>query len=170
MGVNKALLPFGGFKTLTQYQLDKFSPYFSNVYVSCKDKTEFDFKAEFIEDLKEYKESAPFIGLISLFEALECSTIFVLSVDAPFFNIEHFKKLHKHIGNYQGIIAKSPNGDQPLCAIYKKEILQTLKSLVKEKKYRFSDLFEHISLCKVCFEDEKIFTNLNTPFDYKKVY
>jgi len=168
MGVDKALLPFRGFDTLTEFQLSKFSSSFKKVYIGCKDKTKFDFEADFIEDLKEYKDSAPHVGLISAFETLDSDKIAVLSVDVPFFETKHFGKLYKHLGNHEAVVAKSPQGKQPLCAIYKNTILPTLKELTKEKKYRFAYLFEKIDVKFVEFEDEGVFTNLNTPEDYEE--
>ncbi len=168
MGANKALLPFGRFETLTEYQIAKFSPYFSKLYVSCKNRAKFNFDADFIEDLPLYKDSAPHVALISIFETLNVDGIFVLSVDTPFFNIEHFKKLYSAFDG-KSTISKSPHGNEPLCAIYTKEILPKLKELADEKRYRFADLFEKISHDFVEFEDRGIFTNLNTPQEYKRV-
>jgi molybdopterin-guanine dinucleotide biosynthesis protein A len=168
MGKDKALLPFNGFETLTQFQLSKFSPYFKKVYIGCKSKTKFDFKADFIEDLKEYEDSAPHVGLISVFETLKADEIFVLSVDVPFFDIKHFKKLYEHLDTHEAVVAKSPKGEQPLCAIYRSSILPYLKELTNEKKYRFAYLFEKIDVKFVKFEDEDVFINLNTPEDYEK--
>ncbi len=169
MKTDKALLPFGGFDTLAEFQLSKFKPYFQKVYIGCKNKTKFNFEAEFIEDLKQYEDWAPHIGLISAFEILNEDAIFVLSVDAPFFNIEHFEKLYKELNSKDAIVAKSTDGKQPLCAIYKKSILPHLKELTKEKQYRFSNLFEKISVDFIEFDDNEIFTNLNTLEDYKRV-
>jgi molybdopterin-guanine dinucleotide biosynthesis protein A len=169
MGTNKALLPFRGFDTLTQFQLDKFKPHFQKVYIGCRDKTEFNFEAEFIEDLKEYEDFAPYIGLISAFETLDVDVISVLSVDAPFFDIEHFEKLYRELNSKDAVVAKSLDGKQPLCAIYKKSILPHLKELTKEKKYRFAYLFDKIDVKFVEFDEERIFTNLNTLEDYEKV-
>ncbi len=170
MGSDKALLPFGRFDTLTEFQLSKFTPYFQKVFVGCKSREKFDFEAEFIEDLKIYEDWAPFIGLVSVFETLDVDAIFVLSVDVPFFDVGHFEKLYEHLDNHEGIIAKSPNGKQPLCAIYTRKILPHLKKLINKKEYRFASLFRKISLSIVEFDDEKVFTNLNTKQDYQKVF
>jgi molybdopterin-guanine dinucleotide biosynthesis protein A len=169
MGRDKALLPFGGYPTLTQYQLERFKPYFQKIYIGCKDKRKFDFEADFVEDLKNYEDSAPHIGLISAFEKLDTDTICVLSVDTPFFEPNHFQTLlEQNSKDCDAIIAKSPNGNQPLCAIYKYSSLPTLKQLAKIKKYRFTHLFEKIQTTFVPFDEEKIFTNLNTPDEYTK--
>ena len=168
MGRDKALLPFGKFETLTQFQLAKFQPLFQKVYIGCKSKTKFNFEANFIEDLKEYEDAAPHVGLISAFETLKTDKIFVLSVDVPFFDITHFEKLYAHLYDHEAVVAKSPKGKQPLCAIYKSSILPHLKELIHEKRYRFAHLFEKLDIKFVTFDDEKIFANLNTPEDYKK--
>ncbi|MCH9813710.1 MAG: NTP transferase domain-containing protein [Epsilonproteobacteria bacterium] len=168
MGRDKALLPFGEFDTLTQYQQAKFAPYFRQVYISCKSHSKFDFDANFIEDLTDYEDSAPHVGLISAFEQLQSDAIFVLSVDTPFFKIEHFEKIYAQFQDHDAIIAQSPSGAQPLCAIYSRSVLPHLKNLTETKKYRFAHLFEKINIHTVLFEDESIFTNLNFPEDYEK--
>ena len=167
MGRDKALLPFKGFDTLTEFQLSKLSSNFKNLYVSSKDKKKFDFKANFIEDLKEYQDSSPYIALISSFKTLDDDVVAFLSVDVPFFKGEHFETLYANLDNHQAVVAKSPNGKQPLCAIYKREVLQHLIALTNKKKYRFDYLFERIDVKFVEFEDEEIFVNLNTPDEYK---
>ncbi len=168
MGEDKSLLPFGDFPTLTEFQLHKFQPHFENVYISCKHKEKFDFQANFIEDNPLYQTSAPFIALISIFETLQCDEIFVLSVDTPFFETEHFEKLLSHNKKEASIIvSKSSSGTQPLCAIYKKEILPIMIELNQQKRYRFSGLFDKISTKYIEFADDEIFTNLNFPQDYK---
>ena len=166
MGEDKALLPFGGFKTLTEFQLAKFKPFFKNIYISCKNKEKFNFQANFIEDNPDYHDSAPFIGLISVFETLECDAIFILSVDTPFFKNEHFEKLIKR-KDASIIVSKNNDKTQPLCAIYKKEVLPIMISLAKEKKYRLSGLFEKTKTNYVTFTEDNIFTNLNFPEDYQ---
>ena len=169
MGRDKALLPFGGYPTLTQYQIARFTPYFEKIYVGCKSREKFDFEANFIEDLREYSDSAPHIGLISAFEQIKSNTICVLSVDTPFFSHEAFQKLLDHTDtDTDAIIAQSPKGRQPLCAVYRDTVLPHLKALTKTKQYRFAALFERISTTFVPFEDEKLFTNLNTPEEYAK--
>lgn len=169
MGRDKSLLPFKGFNTLTEFQLNKFSPHFENVYIGCKSRTKFNFEANFIEDLNVYEDSAPHIGLISAFEQLQDDAIFVLSVDAPFFDASHFVKLFEALNDHDAVVAQSPSGDQPLCAIYRRSILPTLKHLTNEKRYRFAHLYEQINVHFVPFTDETPFTNLNFPEDYEKV-
>ena len=168
MGEDKALLPFGGFNTLTEYQLDKFKPYFKDIYISCKNSDKFDFEANFIEDNPAYHDSAPLIGLLSVFETLQCDAIFALSVDTPFFENEHFETLLKNDDRQSSVILpESKSGLQPLCAIYKKELLSIMIAMVKKKKFKFAEMLHHVKIKKIFFSDEKIFTNLNFQDEYK---
>jgi molybdopterin-guanine dinucleotide biosynthesis protein A len=169
MGKDKALLPFGGFQTLTEFQLHKLSPHFKEVYISCKDREKFSFDANFIEDNPNYHDSSPLIALLSIFEQLSTDKIAVLSVDTPFFNATHFQKLLKKDNKKASIIvAKSSNGSEPLCAIYKKEVLPTIRRLLTEKKYKMRALFENIQTQYVDFNEDEIFTNLNFQEDYQR--
>lgn len=170
MGRDKALLPFGGYQTLTEYQIARFKPHFDKIYVGCKSKEKFNFEANFIEDLPRYKDSAPHIGLISAFEQLHEEIICVLSVDTPFFSYEDFQKLLAHMTpEADAVVAQSPKRDQPLCTVYRRSILPHLETLAEARKYRFRDLFDRIETIFVPFDDERPFTNLNTPQEYAQV-
>ena len=68
MGHDKALLPFGGYDSLSQYQYEKLQKMFNTVYVSAKDD-KFDFSPQLIED--KYEQSSPLVGLISIFETID---------------------------------------------------------------------------------------------------
>ena len=166
MGEDKSLLPFASSPTLTQYQFKRFKPYFKNIYISCKSKDKFSFKANFIEDFTQ-KESSPFVGLISVLEELDDEYVFVLSVDTPFFSFEDFLKLSSNL-DADAIVARTKNSYQPLCAIYKKSILPHLKELYHDKSYKFIFLYDKIKVKYVDFEDEKSFDNLNYKEDYQK--
>jgi len=167
MGEDKSLLSFASYPTLTQYQLERFKPYFKNIYISCKSKEKFNFDANFIEDFTK-EESSPFIGLISVFEKLTDESIFVLSVDTPFFRYEDFLKLYENINGADAVVARTKKSYQPLCAIYKRAILPHLKELDKEKLYKFIFLYDKIKVKYVDFENEKSFDNLNYKDDYQK--
>ncbi len=169
MGEDKALLPFGDAPSLTQYQLDKFKTHFKEVYISCKSRDKFNFDANFIEDNPHYKDNAPLIGLISVFEQLQCNEIFVLSVDTPFFENSHFEKmLQKRDTTAWATVAKSSNGAEPLCALYKKEVLPVMIEKAAQKAYKLSSLLEEFSIQYIDFSDNEIFTNLNYPAEYQK--
>ena len=80
MGEDKALLSFGNFKTLTEFQLSRLSKIFSNVYISCKDQNKFDFQANFLEDDKNISTFAQ-VAAIAALEDIEYTNAYVREVN-----------------------------------------------------------------------------------------
>lgn len=170
MGEDKALLPFGKYSTLAEYQYTKLSKIFQNVYISTKNPHKFNFLANFIIDLPSLQENyAPTIGFISAFEELSSDKIFVLSVDSPFVSENEIKKLiQKDSDLYDATIAKTKYGIQTMCGIYHRSLLPNFKIMQEENKHKLSNLLQNSKTQYLAFEDENIFLNLNNPHDYKE--
>ena len=163
MGKNKALLPFASSPTLTQFQLQRFSTTFKKVYISCKEKDIFDFKANFIEDF--YKDiSSPIVALYSVLKSLDEKIVAILSVDTPFVSKDIYEKLLKFIDTHEAVIPDY----HPLCGIYKKDILPILEKMIKENEHSLKELFEKIDVKKVSFSNQKEFENLNFYEEYER--
>ena len=101
MGEDKALLPFGNYPTLTEFQQAKLSTLFDKVYISAKEN-KFDFDCMVIED--NYIVNSPLVGLISVFETLNVEEVFILSVNEPFVNKETIQKLLSNNESYLDVI------------------------------------------------------------------
>ncbi len=166
MKEDKALLPFGGFSSLAEFQYERLSKLFDSVYISSK-KDKFNFDAKVIKDVNNI--SSPLVGLVSIFETLACDEIFVLSVDAPFVKKYVITKLYdaREIG-VDVIVVESQNGLEPLCAIYRRSFLTEAKSALKNNTHRLQTLFEQLKVKKVPIEEEHFFMNLNYPHEYKE--
>ncbi len=167
MGKDKALLPFGGDKTLTEYQINRVKSWFNALHVSCKNGDKFDFKASFIEDVKEFEIFSPLVALYSILKKLQTS-VAILSVDTPFVSKEVYEKLYKNSKNFEAIIAKSPFGTHQMCAIYKPSILPILKEQIEDDNHKIRELLKRVKTKYIEFDDDKPFTNLNKIEDYKK--
>ncbi len=167
MGSDKSLLPFGNFKTLTQFQLNKHKNNFSSLHVSCKTKDKFDFEASFIEDTKEFDEYSPLIALYSILKEFD-TPVCILSVDTPFVDIEVFEKLFTCKEENDVVIASSPYGSHQLCAIYSPCILPILKEQIKENNHKIRNLLDKVKTKYVDFENDEPFSNLNHPEEYEK--
>ena len=167
MKKDKALLPFGGFSTLAEYQYQRLLPYFDNIFISSKNN-KFNFPIRIIEDC--YADSSPLVALISIFETLEeTKEVFVLSVDAPFVSPKSIEKLYQNSYKYHDIIvAESNNGVEPLCAIYKNSILEPAKRLLKKNNHRLQTLLNEVQTVKIKIEGEREFMNLNYPREYEE--
>jgi len=165
MGMDKALLPYLEYETLSEFQYRKLQKYFTSVYLSSK-INKFDFRCELILDTKD--ESSPLVALVSIFEQLNIERIFVLSVDAPLIDKTIIEKLFSNDdAYYDATIAKSPRGLQPLCGIYHRSILTKAKVALKNDIHKLTKLLNESYTHKVPFDKETPFTNLNHKEEYE---
>lgn len=167
MGSDKALLPFGDFKTLTEYQLNRLKPYFPSLYISAKNSAKFQFEASFIEDISSYSEHSPLIALLSILEHFQ-TPVCVLSVDTPFVTPEVFEKLYKQLDHHDAVIATSPCSSHQLCAIYAPSITEKIRELLSHNEHKIRLVLQQSNTHYVPFEDDTLFLNLNYPEEYNK--
>lgn len=167
MKSDKALLPFAGYRSLAEYQYQRYAPHFSKVYLSSK-QDKFDFSADIIED--RYKDSSPLVALVSIFETLvEVDELFILSVDMPFITPEIIERLYAEAKEESSVIvAASPYGLEPLCGIYRRTLLVEAKVLLAEDNHRLQSLLKRVVTQKIWIEDNKAFMNLNHPSEYEE--
>ena len=168
MGEDKALLPFGSYKTLTQYQFQRLSQIFQNVYISTKNPKKFTFKAEFIVDEREDNYS-PLNGFLAIFEQLQADSVFVMSVDTPFISDLEIKKLvEADKANNDATVAQTKEKIHPLCGIYHRSIFQEILRMFVNNRHKLTELLKNTNCSYVSFENERAFLNLNRPSDYQE--
>jgi len=166
MGKDKALLPFGSYATLTEFQHARLSTLFQKVYISAK-TNKFHFTCNVIKDTRE--ESSPLVGIVSIFETLKVEEFFILSVDVPFVEKDTIEKIFKHTqSSYDVIVAQSPSGIQPLCGLYRKSILPLARKQLERHNHKLHDLLNMANTLRVPFDEDEPFTNLNHPKEYQK--
>ncbi|MCK9490682.1 MAG: molybdenum cofactor guanylyltransferase MobA [Sulfurimonas sp.] len=172
MKEDKSLLSFGGFNTLTEFQFFRLKKIFKYVYISCKDKSKFDFPtkngdATFIEDAKSIEVFAPTAGFVAIFQTLKTDSFFALSVDAPFVGLKEIEALvDADSFNADACIAKTAFGIQPMCGIYHRSLEKKFIKMLKEDNHKLGFLLKSSKTTFVNFEDEKAFLNLNHPHEY----
>jgi len=171
MGKDKALLPFGGYATLAEYQYRRLLPLFERVSLSTKED-KFPFAAPLILD-HDSEQSSPMVALASILSALKGDTVFVLSVDMPFVDAALIEKLFAAARLHPDasvIVARSPEGTEPLCAIYRTTLLPRVEDLLRQGEHRMHTLIKNISSVEVLCDRETPFANLNTPEDYRRYH
>ncbi|WP_309499668.1 molybdenum cofactor guanylyltransferase MobA [Sulfurovum sp.] len=166
MGKDKALLPFGSYPTLTEFQHAKLSTLFQKVYISAK-TNKFHFACNVIEDTQQ--ESSPLVGIVSIFETLNVEEVFILSVDVPFVEKNIVGEILKYAQtSNDAIVAQSPSGIQPLCGLYRKSILPFAQKQLENHNHKLHDLLSMADTLFVPFDVDEPFTNLNHPQEYEK--
>ncbi len=167
MGQDKALLPFGGYETLAEYQYRRLSLLFSSCYLGAK-ADKFSFGAPVILDADAIY--SPTSGLLGAFEALK-GDFAVLGVDMPSVDEQVFTSLFAvyREGGFAAYIAQSPRGGHPLCGIYTRKLLPALQEAHAKKRYGLHRLLADVKTRWVSFESDAPFVNLNTPEEYVRV-
>lgn len=168
MGSDKALLPFGDFQTLTEFQLHRFQSHFSALHVSAKEPSKFAFKASFINDTQAYQDHSPLVALLSILEHLQ-TPVCVLSVDTPFVTPEIFAKLYENFEEGDdAIIARSPCASHQLCALYAPSIIQVIRAQLEKNEHKIRAVLSQSRTKFISFETDEPFFNLNHPEEYRE--
>ncbi|MDD3476101.1 MAG: molybdenum cofactor guanylyltransferase MobA [Sulfurimonas sp.] len=169
MGEDKALLPFGSFDTLVEFQLHNLKKIFKNIYISCKEKSKFNFEATFIEDIKTSSTYAPTLGFVSAYEYLESDKFFVISVDTPFITLFVIKELlSADKDTNDATIAKLNGSIQPMCGIYHRSLEKKFSQMLQDDNHKLGLLLKNSNTDYVEFKEEKPFLNLNHPHEYQE--
>lgn len=169
MGEDKALLPFGGFSTLTEFQFNRLGKLFKNVYISCKMQNKFHFNATFIEDIPTTDVYAPTLGFLAMYKYLESEKVFVISVDTPFIKEEDIITLIKSDQNDVDATIATLNGNiQPMCGIYHRSLEKHFINMFNNDNHKLGLLLKNSQTTYVNFRDETSFLNLNNPQEYQK--
>lgn len=167
MGRDKALLPFQGYSTLSEFQYAKLKCHFADVYLSSKEN-KFPFRCTCIRDMDTC--SSPLVALVSLFSQIKTDNIFILSVDTPLVTKEIIDRLCQvDYTRYDAVVAAHKNGTEPLCAIYNRTLLQEAKNAIEKEEHALHKLLKNATVKYVYFENSKSFTNLNYPETYEKL-
>ncbi|OYZ57023.1 MAG: molybdenum cofactor guanylyltransferase [Sulfuricurvum sp. 24-42-5] len=168
MGQDKALLPFGNYPSLAQYQYERLKQLFSHVYISAKNRDKFTFNPYVIEDPTNC-DFAPTAGFVAVFDHLECDRIFVLGVDTPFVDETVIQKLlDADASQYNAIVAKTSSGTHPMTGIYHRSLLGELKRMLNDGDHRLGKLLSSVKTQYVQFPFEEPFSNLNHPNEYEE--
>lgn len=172
MGEDKALLPFGNFDTLTEYQHNRLSKIFNNLYISCKDRSKFHFEADFLEDIEDDLSAnvfSPVVGFLTIFKLLKATRVFVIGVDTPFISTEEITQLlNADTQTVDATIARVEDKVQPLCGIYHISLQPSFQKMLEEDNHKLQYLLKTSNTKYVDFKNKEKFLNLNHPHEYEE--
>ncbi len=169
MGEDKALLPFGSYSSLAQFQYERMKKIFLHVSISAKSSDKFSFTCNTIEDPKNINTFAPTAGFVALFDTLHIKKAFVLSVDTPFIDKSIIQALiDADNDTLDAVIAKTEQGPHPMCGIYHSSLHVKFQEMLDTDNHRLGKLLASSKTKYLYFEDETPFANLNHPHEYKE--
>lgn len=164
----KAFLEFEG-STFIDRTLNAISDYEEKI-ISCNDIEKYkDFEDIALIVLDDFKEIGPIGGIYSSLKVSRFSHSLIVAGDMPFLN----KKLLNYLGEYnfeEDALIPVVNGRiQPLCGIYKKDILKTIEEMINNKNYKLKSLLEKINTKYIDMNEVDNFSNINTIEEYDKL-
>lgn len=164
MGKDKTLLPFGGFDTLTHYQVAKFSKAFDEVYVSSKFE-KFSPPLNLIKD-ESAGSYSPMLALYSVLKNFDHS-VFIIPADMPFFDLSSLKELAKFKDKFDMVIAGDDEHIHSLCGFFNPKLATLAHELYLKNEHKIG-LLRKSCKCKIVnFSNKDQFFNVNFPQEYE---
>ncbi|MEA3316197.1 MAG: molybdenum cofactor guanylyltransferase MobA [Campylobacterota bacterium] len=168
MGEDKSLLPFKNKSSMVEYQYDKLSKIFQNIYISSKtNKFNFNKSLNIIID-NEQNISSPMVALKTIFEKIEYEKIFIITVDTPLIEKNTILTILENSCNYDITIAKDRYKIHNLCGVFTKKIYLNILNLIKNNNHKINYLIKSSNHKILSFNNSNQFININKKEDYIK--
>jgi molybdopterin-guanine dinucleotide biosynthesis protein A len=138
--------------------------YFSTVYISAKQQSDYKFEIPVIADLAP--DCGPLMGIYSSLRQSAKEKNFIIATDIPVIDLQCIQKLLFHASQYD-IVVPANNGQlEPLYAIYSKCLSVKIKNLLEQGERKVAVLFDQCET-KVIEIEMPWYKNLNTREDYE---
>ena len=124
-----------------------------------------------------YKNKGPLSGIHSALVNSDTENNFIISCDTPLISSELIKIIINTESDKSVIIPKTKRGIEPLCGVYSKQCLPSIKNILlsETKNYCMNHFLEKIDVEYLDMENsftgytDDLFFNLNTKKDYKEI-
>ena len=169
-GQDKTKLKFGG-QTLLARTLAIIDPI-------CDEKLISSNSLETYADCRIVPDRSPGQGplgaLYSCLLAARNPYLLIVATDMPFITTRALQKLGQEINGFDVVIPKSPDGMQPLAALYSKECIDPIRYQLEQGNLKIRSFFSQIRSKVIDCRDfpdiyhKNIFLNINSPADLEK--
>jgi len=167
MGIEKGLALLNQ-RPLIEYTVSVLKPITGQILISSNTHSYSYLGFPVIAD--QYPGSGPMGGIFSCLGRSETIGNLVLSCDTPFVNTELLNNLISVGGSYDVVVPFHTTGFyEPLCALYKKSVLDVMQSFIKKGNFKIPDLFKVLNTYKYELpagtDVSRLFFNINAPAD-----
>ena len=175
-GWNKALETIGS-KSLIQWVIDRLATFSTEIIiVTAQDETLPYFPSSMTRIVADiYPGKGPLGGIYTGLVASASSHAIVVSCDMPFLNTALLEYMAQLSSTFDVAVPRTGKGIERLCAVYSKNCLVPIHSLLERNELRVSELFNMVKMKYV--EESEInrfdpkhlsFFNINTQADLAK--
>jgi molybdopterin-guanine dinucleotide biosynthesis protein A len=172
MKTNKALLKFKG-KELIQYPLAILNQLCNEIVISSNSGNLNTTEYTIVPD--EFEGIGPISGIYSCLKKISNQQAIVITCDNPFLNVGLFSFLLEKHKNAAATVPRTFDGNiEPLCAIYSRDVLQTIEESIKAGDYKMHNLVNKLNVSFVDITNDlpfynlNMFANINTMSDYNR--
>jgi molybdopterin-guanine dinucleotide biosynthesis protein A len=166
-GEDKSLLPVEG-QPLIAHIAGQLQGHFDEIIIGSNDPGKYKFlNLRIIQDIE--KDKGPLMGILSCLNASSSELNFITACDIPVMNT---KLIHDMIQvSKEAEIVMPVSGDnnyEPLYALYKRSIIPTAETILKNHGRRIIELLNYAKVRFFDFEHSTWYENLNRKDDYLK--
>ena len=176
IGANKAFLDIDGIR-LIEKALNIYRRLFSEIIIVTNDPLSYlEFTdAMLVTDI--YKGKGPLGGIYTGLFYSKNNHAFISACDMPYLNKDFLVYLIGQRGKHDVIVPELPEGFQPLHAIYSRDCLSPIKRLLLMDQLKITGFYRDMRVLTIgeaqispFNKDGRLFHNLNTPEDIKKIH
>ncbi|MDH3997442.1 MAG: molybdenum cofactor guanylyltransferase [Desulfuromonadales bacterium] len=143
MGRDKASIEVSGL-TLAARSLDLLQRYFSKVVIAG-DRP--DLARPGVSVLPDIYPGSAMGGLYTALRSAPTDWIFVAPCDMPYPDSRILELLVARRHGYDAVVPKTPEGYEPVFAVYHKRCLPIMESMLKQGNYRIYAFYQRINIC-----------------------
>lgn len=174
MGRDKASLPFGG-GTLLGHTVGRLRGLVHEVVVVARPGQEVpELPSGVVVARDETPDLGPLGGIVPGLRALRAEAAFVTGCDFPWVRREVVDLLFARLPNHDAVVPRAEGFLQPLCAVYRRSVLEAAQALLVEGRLRPVFLLSTVRGFEVSEEELRAvdpdldsLRNLNTPEAYE---
>ena len=173
MGSDKALLPWEG-STLLDHAIARLRAVCNDVVILSGAETRYTDRGQPVV-IDRDPETGALGGLASGLEILEDGRGLFLGVDLPFVPAALLRHLLALAEGWDAVVPASPEGPEPLCAVYARACREPVLRAVHEGRLKMTAFWPDVRVrlvppeeLRVFGEPSSLFRNLNTPADYER--
>ncbi len=142
MGRDKALLELNGL-TLFERSRQLLEPFFKRILIAGD---RLDLVRPGISAIADLYPGSALGGLYTGLRAAETDWIFVTPCDMPYPDPEIVKRLLANRDGVDAVVPRTPEGYEPVFALYHKNCLLQMESMLRNGQYRIYDFYQRIAI------------------------
>ena len=170
MGQDKALLEVNGVP-LFEHSLILMQQFFSTILIAG-DRP--DLARTGIPAIPDIYPGSALGGLHTGLQAATTNWIFVFPCDMPYPDTRIVSLLLQNRDNADAVVPRTPNGYEPVFALYHKNCLKPMEQMLRQNQYRIYDFYQRINIRYLDPPQlpsgwQKSLLNLNTPAQLARI-